>query len=376
MWRLVNKFVIIGSAEDQRIERFQAALTRVGLPAAHFVDYPDLIKGHITLGDILERGDILRIESPGKSAETEQLLLQLGKHDVEPHFERSPSTRQPEGFIYASRQWYLGLCAVLDQIDSQRASAPPHHIMNGTDAIRTMFDKSATQKILQASGISIPFFFPPIHNYEQLRTQMTTLGIHRVFIKLAHGSSASGAIAYETNGRQEKATTTIEHDNQWRLFNSLRVRTLHDSATIRPLIDTLCRHRVHVEQWIPKGSLDQQRFDVRVLVIAGQAQHSVVRLSNSPFTNLHLGNNRKPIERLIDQTSLTQWKAVERTCQQAAACFPDAFYAGIDLLFTPNLNRHFILELNAFGDLLFHVYRDGMDTYEMQIRHFISQYTN
>ncbi|MEM7534076.1 MAG: hypothetical protein AAF639_17975 [Chloroflexota bacterium] len=50
----------------------------------------------------------------------------------------------------------------------------------------------------------------------------------------------------------------------------------------------------------------------------------------------------------------------------------DAFYTGIDLLFTPDLRRHYLLELNAFGDLLLRVYRDGMDTYEMQIRHFLA----
>ena len=42
-----------------------------------------------------------------------------------------------------------------------------------------------------------------------------------------------------------------------------------------------------------------------------------------------------------------------------------------DMLFTPTLRRHFVLELNAFGDLLLHVHCNGMDTYEMQIRHIL-----
>ncbi|MEM7131990.1 MAG: STM4014 family protein [Chloroflexota bacterium] len=371
MNRLGKRFVIIGSVDDQRITRFQAALDRMKLPSAKVVDYPDLIAGHVSLGEMLEPGDILRIESPGKSSKSEQLLLELGRDQVEPHFERSKPIQHPEGFIYSSRQWYLGFCSVLEQIEGQRATAPPHSIMNGISAIRTMFDKRATQETLQAADIPIPPFLPPVHNYDELRHQMDKRGIRRVFIKLAHGSSASGAIAYETNGRQEKASTTIEYDDQWRLFNSLKVCTIHKHATIRRLIDAICRHRVHVEQWIPKGSLNGQRFDVRVLAIGGQAQHSVLRLSNSPFTNLHLGNNREPIEVLLDKIGVEPWQEVENTCERAAACFPDAFYTGIDLLFTPDLRRHFVLELNAFGDLLLRVYRNCMDPYEMQIRQFV-----
>lgn len=376
MWRLVNRFVIVGSADDQRVQRFQAALGRAAQPTARVVSYPDLISGRVKLGDVLTEGDVLRIESPGKSAETEQHLLQLGFEQVEPQFERSNATTHPTGLIYPSRQWYLGYCSVLEQIDAQRADAPPHHVMNGTNAIRTMFDKRATQQQLQANGVPIPTALSPIQTYDDLRSAMAAHKMRRVFIKLAHGSSASGVIAYETNGRQEKVTTTVEHDTQWRLFNSLRVRTLRDPAVIRRLINAVCRHRVHVEQWIPKGSLCNQRFDLRVLVIGGKAEHSVVRLSNSPFTNLHLGNNRQPVEVLIDKIGTEAWQVVQQTCEQAAACFPDAFYTGIDLLFTPDLRRHFVLELNAFGDLLLRVNRNGLDTYEMQIHHMLASISN
>lgn len=366
----MSKFVVIGSADDQRITRFQSALSRAGQSVAKIVDYPDLITGHIALNDVLKAGNILRIESPGKSANTTELLLQLGADLIEPPFVPSLPIQHPKGFIYSSRQWYLGFCAFLDLVDAQCVVAPKHTIMNGTNAIRTMFDKYATQQMLQAAHIPVPPFLAPVYSYDELRSQMDKAGMRRVFIKLAHGSSASGAIAYETNGRQEKITTTIEYDPSWRLFNSLKVRTIHEPATIRQLINIICGHRVHVEQWVPKGSLDGQRFDVRVLVIGGQAQHSIVRLSNSPFTNLHLGNNRGAIELLIDKIGSERWRRVQSSCEQAAACFPDAFYVGIDLLFTPDLSRYFVLELNAFGDLLLRVYHNGLDPYEAQIKHF------
>ena len=98
----MSRFVIVGAADDQRITRFQAALARLQLPAATIIDYPDLIAGDIVLGDVLQAGDMLRIESPGKSVATEQLLLQLGAPHVEPQFERSAPIQHPTGFIYSS----------------------------------------------------------------------------------------------------------------------------------------------------------------------------------------------------------------------------------------------------------------------------------
>ena len=47
-----------------------------------------------------------------------------------------------------------------------------------------------------------------------------------------------------------------------------------------------------VEEWLPKAVFQGKQFDLRVVVIKGVAKHFVVRLGNSPMTNLHLGNAR------------------------------------------------------------------------------------
>ena len=92
-----------------------------------------------------------------------------------------------------------------------------------------------------------------------------------------------------------------------------------------------------------------------------------MRLSHTPFTNLHLLNERAPIETLIAQIGMALWRDAQATCERAVACFPDAHYAGVDLLFTTNFHHHYVLELNAFGDLLPTVRVNGMDTYEMAL---------
>ncbi len=45
-----------------------------------------------------------------------------------------------------------------------------------------------------------------------------------------------------------------------------------------------------------------------------------------------------------------------------------AFHVGVDLMFEPRLDRHRILEGNAFGDLLPNLERDSVDVYGWQIR--------
>jgi hypothetical protein len=48
---------------------------------------------------------------------------------------------------------------------------------------------------------------------------------------------------------------------------------------------------------------------------------------------------------------------------------PDALQLGIDIAVATGLVRHYVLEVNAFGDLLKGVTtREGLDTYDVQLR--------
>ena len=133
------------------------------------------------------------------------------------------------------------------------------------------------------------------------------------------------------------------------------------------MIDVLCRERVHVEQWIPKASLDGMAFDLRVVVIAGRPCHIVPRLSRTPMTNLHLKNRRGDVEALRSRMEPDDWDSALATCRRALDAFPGCHYAGVNLLIAPGYRRHAVLEVNAFGDLLPDITCDGWDTYAAEV---------
>ncbi|MBN1286622.1 MAG: STM4014 family protein [Anaerolineae bacterium] len=368
----MTRFVVIGVPGDRRVALFQAALARFEQPPAVVVSYADLIAGRAHLAEMVTPGAVVRIESPGDDFNTERLFLAEGA-DIAAGEEYSHISRRAalalsfeHGRIWHPRQWYLGYCAVLNDIARQLAECPPHYLMNTPADIAVMFDKRACHERLARHGIPTPRRIGPVNSYDELVEQMRAARCPRVFIKPAHGSSASGVVAYQAQGNKHLATTTVEMVNggdELRLYNSLRVRAYREPADVRRLIDALCRHRVHVEQWIPKAGMDGRSFDLRVVVIAGQVRHVAARLSRGPLTNLHLGNARAPFEAAQAQMPPDAWKAARHTCERAMALFPASLYAGIDLLFAPGYRRHAVLEMNAFGDLLMRVAWQGMDTY-------------
>jgi hypothetical protein len=216
-------------------------------------------------------------------------------------------------------------------------------------------------------------------SFDQLTTLMRVQGWDRVFVKLAHGSSASGVVAYQRTSRgpagsglqSHRAVTTVEMvrtRGELRLYNSRRLRTYTDVREIATLIDALARHRIHVEQWLPKAGIDGRVFDLRVVVIGGRARQSVARLSRTPITNLHLLNDRADTSAIRRRMGCDAWRAAMATCARVMrVCFPGSLHGGVDLLVSSNFRRHAVLEVNAFGDLLPGVTCDGLHTYAAEI---------
>jgi hypothetical protein len=201
---------------------------------------------------------------------------------------------------------------------------------------------------------------------------MAQARVRQVFVKLAHGSSASGAVAYRTGGNsRHRAVTTVEmvrDGTQVRLYNTRRVRTLDDVQEIAALVDALCPHQVHVEEWLPKASLGGEAFDLRVLVIGGAARHVVARCSRSPMTNLHLLNRREDAETVRARVGDAAWAAMGDITERAVReAFPNSLHVGLDVMWTPGFRHLAILEGNAFGDLLPDVLSNGQTTYEAEV---------
>ena len=93
--------VLIGSPADSRVVRFQECLADLSLPPARLVSYVDLLSGEQHLADVARAGDIVRVESPGKSFEANRALLLAGAQQAQTattgarHRVPSPLTAHP-----------------------------------------------------------------------------------------------------------------------------------------------------------------------------------------------------------------------------------------------------------------------------------------
>jgi hypothetical protein len=204
---------------------------------------------------------------------------------------------------------------------------------------------------------------------------MRESGTRRVFVKPAHGSSAAGVVALETAPGRVRATTSAELVRSGRrvaLYNSLRIRRYDTEDEVAALVDALAPDGLHVEEWLPKLTLDGHAVDLRVLVVAGRATHVVARSSRSPMTNLHLGNARGDVSAVRAAVGGPGWAEALGTCVRAAACFPRTLHVGVDLLIGVDRRRFAVGEVNAFGDLLPGVLHEGRDTWAEQMRALVA----
>lgn len=372
------RFVIIANFGCRRLELFAAALEKLGFAPPIVVSYFDILTGQIQLENVVGEGDILRLESPGRDWQVEKLLLERGaeKTESEGQFRFLPSEtvanlELEKGRLWPSRQWFWGLSWLLGELASQLGECPPHRKMQSPSEILVMFDKPACHDLLLKNGVAVAPALGIPANFEDFWARLQTANWRRVFLKLAHGSSASGVVAFSTDGSAMRAETTAEivrENGEIRLYNSRRLQIYRDGRDVEDLLNALCRERVWIEKWLPKARLNGQNCDVRWLGIGGQARHGIVRLSRSALTNLHLLNTRAPLELLRAQMRESDWEAARQTCEKAFALFSGSLSVGADLVFAPQMRRHAILELNAWGDLLPDVWDAGESVYEAQIR--------
>jgi hypothetical protein len=263
------------------------------------------------------------------------------------------------GRIAGSELWYAGYCSLLQRIE-QELNPLGVRWMNHLADIPVLFDKTRCQRLLASRSISVPRQMDDADevspaNFDEFLSRLDAHGWSRVFVKLRFGSSASGVVAFERGRRGMQATTSVElvrERGEVQLFNSLRIVRYTEPANIAAIINALCSQSVHVEHWVPKATFAGRTFDLRIVAIAGEPRHVVMRTSRGPITNLHLGNQRGDVTQFLASWNTGAHDCAWSTCRAAAACFPRCHYLGIDLAVLAGLTRHAVLELNAFGDLL------------------------
>jgi hypothetical protein len=345
----VRHLTVVGNPDNRRVGLFRAAVHAAGLPDPVVVSWLDVLTGRHRG---FEPGSLVRIDSPGEDAEVDRLLRGAGR-------------RLEKGEINGTAAWYRGLLAALDRLAAQ-ARASDATLVPDPAEIAVLFDKRDCHARLQRVGIPVPPALPSPSSYMELRKAMAAAGWSRVFVKPAHGSSASGVIALRVAGARVLATTSIEREGD-RLFNSLRVRDYRDEVAVASMVDRLAPDGLHVERWFPKAGLDGRVVDLRVAVVAGRASHVVVRASRSPMTNLHLGGARGDLSALRAAAGQIAYSSALRTCERVGSLFPGCLQVGVDLMFAPDWRRHAVAEVNAFGDLLPGLLVGGRDTYAEQV---------
>src|SRR5207249_3793726 len=129
------------------------------------------------------------------------------------------------------RQWYRGFRSLLERLERQAANCRGVRWMNAPADVAAMYDKPACQRRFAAAGVPGPRGLGPVGSFAELLERMRAARMPRVFVKLAQGSSAAGAVAFAVAGDRMKATTTVEvvrEDGELRLYNTRRVRSYED----------------------------------------------------------------------------------------------------------------------------------------------------
>ncbi|WP_433664104.1 STM4014 family protein [Nocardia sp. CA-128927] len=345
------RWVVVGNSENRRVGLFIEVARAAGVPEPRVVEWRDVLRdgGHDFADD-----EIVRLDSPGENQAVDELLRGV----------KDPTR------VEGSARWYARF---LDAVGSLRGGIR----LDDPAELAVLFDKRLCHARLDAAAVPVPRSptsgaAAPVRGWADVRDRMRD-GLPRVFVKLAHGSSASGVLAIEsTSAGKWRATTSVEVAPGGLLHNSLEIRCYTSESEIAAIVDRLAPDGLHIERWVPKASLSSRTADLRVLVVAGRATHAVVRTSRAPITNLHLGGTRGDLT-AVRAAAGNRWDEALTICERAAACFPGTLCVGVDLLPSIGWRQFTVGEVNAFGDLLPRLTglpegpAEGRDTYTAQL---------
>ncbi|WP_425310447.1 STM4014 family protein [Ammonicoccus fulvus] len=352
----MSDLLILGSAGGKRTQAVQASLARAALPPARVLDQRVFLTG--TPGpadDWVSPGTIVRLESPSEDPGVDAELVALGG-GVRPE---APTE------LIRSDHWHRGLTVLLGRVEAWLADAPAHHRLQHTPSILAMMDKRATHARLRAAGVPVPESFDA-STWAEVVEQASARGWNQVFVKARYGSSAAGILAARW-GDSVVGFSTVAW-TKGRAVNVRRPVRYSTHAEIAEVVEAI--GPFHVERWLPKVTAPGSTtgpVDFRVVVIGGRAQHLLARIGRGPFTNLHLGAERGDLELLRAHFGERNWASIRATAEAAAACFPEALYAGVDVGLVHPSREAVVWEVNAFGDFHEGIEVDGKDTYQAQL---------
>jgi hypothetical protein len=352
-----SRLAVVGNPDNRRVTLFAEAAEGLGLPPPRVVPWLDVLRDRA----VFEPGELVRIDSPGEDAGVARLL----------HGAAEPVDMYR---VEGSRRWYEGFTATLEKLHARIAECGARALADAGETA-TAFDKARCHALLAAAGISVPEAIIGVTGFEVLESAVAERDWYQVFVKIRHGSSASGVVALTLSGERSYAVTSVELSRRpggYELYNSLRVRTYRHPRDLRVLIDLLALDGLHVERRIDKIWLGGQEMDLRMVTVDGRVTHAVGRSSDVPMTNLHLGGRRREIAEYRERVGGQRWEAAVELAERTAALFPASHCLGIDIM--DDRERSYVAEVNAYGDLLPKLvgldgtHGEGVDTYTAQLR--------
>jgi len=356
--------LLLATQGSKRVRLMQAARAQLRLPPAQVLEWRDWLAQPALLEGALRQSGRLKIEPPGDDPAAHGLLLDAGCRLLD----RPPVEGPAHGELLAMDAWFAGFSKAMQDLERQLVAMPHIRVFNAPAEICLMTDKLACQRHLAAHGIAIPALLGPVHGYDHLQSLLHEHQLDRVYLKPRYGSSASGVVAYRRNkaGRQQATTSAALQlgGGAARLFNVKRMARYETRCDIAALVDALAAQQLYAEAWLNKPRCGDGHYDLRIVTVAGRPAHRVARIGQQMMTNLHLDNRRGDAAVLLHADDLA---ALETTATLAARAFPHSHVTGYDLVV-----RHgqaYVLEANAFGDLLPGLLWQGADTYAAQLNH-------
>ena len=80
-----------------------------------------------------------------------------------------------------------------------------------------------------------------------------------------------------------------------------------------------------------------------------------------------MGNHRGDLAALQEPLGDERWQNNLNFAEQAALSIPNAHCVGLNILISTNKKPPYVIEANAFGDLLLHASVNGLDPYQTEV---------
>lgn len=357
------RLAVVGNPRNRRVGLLIEAAASLGLAPPRVVAWLEVLDGAAEFS----AGELVRIDSPGEDAEVARLL----RGEAQP-----VDLYRVEG----TRAWYEGFVRALGALHSSIEAAGARALASAEETA-IAFDKARCHALLSERGVSVPAAIPGVVDFESLLERLTELGWQDAYVKIRHGSSASGVVRVTRfRGNLQAHTSTELHrvPDGYELYNSLRFRRYERRTEIEMVIDRLALDGLHVEQAVRKIVIQGQDTDLRLVTVDGKVTHAVGRSSDLPITNLHLGGRRREAAQYRERIGEQRWEQILDLAERTAACFPRSHCLGIDIL--SDGARDYVGEVNAYGDLLPKLpgrsgtFAEGVDTYTAQLKSLQAQY--